>query len=129
MWLCRCIAVYDTTRKTMSKKHKVIHDSDFTLIGDFFKALDRQGPCSEEATLKALSFIEELPADAKIVDAGCGTGGQTITLAKNTTGHITAIDLMPAFIESLQQAVKWESLADRITPVTGSMGELPFDEQ
>ncbi|MGX7084319.1 class I SAM-dependent methyltransferase [Facklamia languida] len=29
------------------------------------------------------------------MDIGCGTGGQTITLAKNTASQITAVDMFP----------------------------------
>lgn len=44
----------------MSNNHTSIHDFDFTLICNYFKSLERQGPGSPEATQKALSFINEL---------------------------------------------------------------------
>jgi len=96
----------------MKEEYKSIHEFEFQLICDFFKELDRQGPGSPEVTKKALSFIERLPKDAKIADLGCGSGGQTIVLAENTQGHITAIDLFPAFIERLkimQQQSTWKT--------------------
>jgi hypothetical protein len=52
-------------------------------IYDYFSNTERQGPGSPEITLKALSFINGLTEKSKIADIGCGTGGQTMVLAKN----------------------------------------------
>ena len=60
----------------MSNDFKSIHEFDFTLICNYFKALKRQGPGSPEITQKAVSFINELSDKARIADIGCGTGGQ-----------------------------------------------------
>ena len=65
----------------MSNDFKSIHEFDFTLICNYFKALKRQGPGSPEVTQKAVSFINELSDKARIADIGCGTGGQTMALA------------------------------------------------
>lgn len=83
----------------MSNDLKSIHDFDFTMICNYFKLLERQGPGSPEVTQKAVSFINELSDEAKIADIGCGTGGQTMVLANYTKGQITGIDLFPDFIE------------------------------
>lgn len=111
-----------------NNEHKEMSEFQFSLIADFFKDLERQGPCSEEVTKQALQFIRELPYNAKIADIGCGTGGQTVTLANNTQGNITAIDIMPEFIEKLNSKIKQLKLSDRITTITGSMDNLPFAE-
>ena len=113
----------------MSNEHILIHDFDFNLIGDFFKDLDRQGPGSPEVTRQALQFVGNLSENARIADIGCGTGGQTMTLAGLTPGHITAIDLMPAFVETFRRKVVEKSLQDRITVLEGSMMELPFRKE
>lgn len=112
----------------MEKKHKLILDSDFSLIVDFFKGLDRQGPGSEAVTRLALLLCGELPADAHIADIGCGTGGQTITLARSTTGTIIASDLLPGFTEILRQKITALGLSERITVIEASMDKLPFGE-
>lgn len=72
----------------MSNDLKSIHDFDFTMICNYFKLLERQGPGSPEVTQKAVSFINELSDEAKIADIGCGTGGQTMVLANYTKGRI-----------------------------------------
>ncbi|MGI6424960.1 MAG: class I SAM-dependent methyltransferase [Tepidanaerobacteraceae bacterium] len=73
------------------------------LIIEYHRDNERQGPGSEEATLKALSRIPNINKKTKILDIGCGTGGQTITLAKNTESHITAVDMLPQFLEKLMK--------------------------
>lgn len=65
------------------------------LIIECHRDNERQGPGSEDATLKALSYISYLNEKTKILDIGCGTGGQTITLAKNTASQITAVGMFP----------------------------------
>jgi SAM-dependent methyltransferase len=104
-----------------------IHDFDFELICEFFLGLDRQGPGSPEMTLKALNFIDGLGADSRIADLGCGTGGQTMTLAAATTGHITGLDLFPKFIDRLRERAWEQGVRDRVRGVVGSMDELPFE--
>ncbi|NLM09810.1 MAG: methyltransferase domain-containing protein [Clostridiaceae bacterium] len=99
------------------------------LIIEYHKDNERQGPGSEEATLKALSYIPDLNEKSKILDIGCGTGGQTITLAKNTDAQITAIDMLPQFLEKLMQKVKENNLIDRITAKEMLMDRLTFDEK
>lgn len=113
----------------MNKENiKTIHEFDFNLICEYFLLIDRQGPGSPEATQKAASFIGYLNDNSKIADLGCGTGGQTINLAKEVRGHITAMDLFPKFVDKLNENVKKLHLENRITPIVGSMDNLPFKE-
>lgn len=98
------------------------------LIIEYHKNNERQGPGSEEATLKALKLIPNLNEKTKILDIGCGTGGQTITLAKNTETQITAVDMLPQFLETLMKNAKKNNLLDRITVKEVLMDNLTFDE-
>lgn len=111
------------------EENKTIHDFDFNLICEYFSNLERQGPGSEEITLKALSFIDGLDESSKIADIGCGTGGETITLANNTAGQIVGVDLFPTFIDIFNANAKKLNLGGRIKGVVGSMEELPFKEE
>ncbi len=91
----------------MSNEYQNIHEFDFNLICEYFSLIERQGPGSPEMTLKALSFIDNLNPKSRIADLGCGTGGQTMTLAQNTTGSIMGLDLFPglSIVSTRMQAV------------------------
>lgn len=110
----------------MSTKEHNIHDFDMALICEYFSSMDRQGPGSQESTLKALSFIDNIHEKSKIIDLGCGTGSQTIVLAQNTSCNITAIDLFPEFIEKLNYNAQKLNLHNRVKGVIGSMDKLDF---
>ena len=99
------------------------------LIIEYHKDNERQGPGSEEATLKALSYIPNINEKTMLLDIGCGTGGQTLTLAKNTVGHITAIDMLPQFLETLALQAEKNNLQDRITIKEMLMDQLTFEKQ
>lgn len=109
-------------------EEKTIHDVDFNMICTHFGNLNRQGPGSIEATKKALSFIPELSEDAQIADIGCGTGTQTLTLAKNTKGYVTGIDLFPNFTEKLNSRAKKQNLSNKVKAITGDMTKLTIAE-
>lgn len=110
----------------MSNKELNIHDFDISLIREYFSSMNRQNPGSPEVTIKALSFIDNLHEKSHIVDLGCGTGGQTIVLAQNTSGHITGIDLFPGYINKLNDIVKKLNLQSRVKGIVGSMDKLDF---
>ena len=113
----------------MSNDLKSIHDFDFTMICNYFKLLERQGPGSPEVTQKAVSFINELSEEAKIADIGCGTGGQTMVLANYTKGQITGIDLFPDFIEIFNRNAANTHCENRVKGIVGSMDNLPFQNE
>ncbi|HNW81784.1 MAG TPA: class I SAM-dependent methyltransferase [bacterium] len=110
----------------MSEQKQTIHDFDFNLIWEYFINFERQGPGSPEATVKALSFIGELSDESKIADLGCGTGSQTMILAQNTKGTITALDLFPGAVDKLNMTAGKLGLQDRVKGIAGSMDNLPF---
>lgn len=99
------------------------------LIVDLHKNEERQGPGSSNDTLRALSLIDlSKNKDISVADIGCGTGGQTITLAQQINGQISAVDLFPAFLEELNQRAKALGLDDKINTLERSMEDLPFDK-
>jgi SAM-dependent methyltransferase len=114
----------------MNNEHiPTINDFNFDLICEYFLNMERQGPGSPEMTLRALSFIDGLDARSRIADLGCGTGGQTMTLACATTGDITGLDLFPAFIDRFNEQAWEQGVRERVRGVVGSMDALPFEEE
>ena len=113
----------------MSDENKTIHEFDLNLIFEYFSNMERQGVGSPEATIKALSFIDNLTKTSKIVDIGCGTGSQTMVLANNAPGQITGIDLCPTFIDLFNANSQKLNLQDRVKGVVGSMDKLSFQDE
>ncbi len=91
---------------------------------EIFGSLPRQGPGNWASAQKALRLCEDLPNVAEILDLGCGTGGQTLQLAKLTQGSIIAVDQHSASIEKLSQKLVQLSLTDRIRAQVGDMAEI-----
>lgn len=105
-----------------------ISNRELELICEYYSNLERQGPGSSDVTQKALSFIDPFPSDALIADIGCGTGGQTLVLAENIQGKITAIDLFPLFINILNSNSEKRGFVDRIKGEIASMDALTFKD-
>lgn len=112
----------------MSEEIKSIHDFDVNLIVEYYANLERQGPGSPEITSKALSFIENIDEDSRIVDIGCGTGGQTMVLAENTNAKITGIDLFPRFIDLFNANAQKHNVHHRVVGKEESMDKLTLEE-
>ena len=113
----------------MDDQTKSIHEFDLELICEYFTHLERQGPGSPEVTLKALSFIDNLDDKSLIADIGCGTGGQTMTLAQHAPGSITGVDLFPVFIDLFNQNAEKHHLQDRVKGMVESMDGLSFADE
>jgi len=91
--------------------------------------LERQGPGSPESTIKALSFLDNPDKISRVIDLGCGTGGQTMVLAQNITGNITGVDLFPDFINIFNDNAKKLNLQKRVNGIVGSMENLSFQKE
>ena len=104
--------------------------TEMELLIDFFVDAERQGPGSPSDTLRALQFIDlEQDKPLKVADIGCGTGGQTITLAQNIKAQITAVDLFPKFLVKLNLKAKETNLQNKIRTLKRSMDDLDFNKE
>lgn len=95
---------------------------------DLFLKAEGLAPNSYQATLRALSFIEESYRLEKIADIGCGKGEQTIVLCKETNAEIIAVDFIPEFVECVKAEAGIKKLNNRLSPVLASMDNLPFHD-
>jgi ubiquinone/menaquinone biosynthesis C-methylase UbiE len=104
--------------------------ADFELLIDLHKRAKRQGPGGDAETEKSVSLSMIDPSiPLKIADIGCGTGSSTIILARLLNAQITAVDFLPDFIEVLESNAEDLDLADKISTLTSSMDNLPFDDE
>ena len=97
-------------------------------IFKLFDGLPRQGPGDFENTKKAFNLLKNLPAVPNILDVGCGTGEQTLTLAKLSHGLITAIDIYGPFLSKLRKKAEKEGVLDRITTLKKNMDAMKFKD-
>jgi len=102
---------------------------DVTLICSIFEELPRQGPGADECTAYACSFIPPDFRRGTLLDIGCGSGMQALTLARLCPGcRITASDIHQPFLDDLAHRAKKAGLDDRIVTHQASMDNLPFEE-
>lgn len=120
--------VYAQYITIMNNDNNTILGFDVNLICEYFLNTERQGPGSPDATLKALSFIDNLTDDSLIADLGCGTGGQTMVLAQHAPGNITGIDFFPKFVDRFNRNAEKQNLQNRVKGIVGSMDDLSFEE-
>jgi ubiquinone/menaquinone biosynthesis C-methylase UbiE len=103
---------------------------DIELIVDFHKEARRLAPGSKEETLKALKLTNlNLSNELNIADIGCGSGAQTLDLARLTHGKIIAVDLFPEFLEKVKEHAAGQGFKERINTLQCSMDDLPFEEE
>lgn len=120
------LVLYANTRSREMTNKEI---TDFDLLIESHLDLDRQGPGSEKITKKALSFIPALDEGTRVADIGCGTGGQTITLAQSCKAHITGVDTISDFIDIFNKEVEEANFSDRVVGLVGDAMELPFEKE
>jgi len=85
--------------------------------------------CCLEYTLMLRSV--GLQAGCHVLDAGCGSGSYLPLLAEmvGKTGRITALDLMPENIATVEQRLKTWNLSCPVSVERGSLSALPYPDQ
>lgn len=101
------------------------------LLADLHGDGPRQGPGSRAATQQALTLAQAagLPqGPLSVADLGCGTGAATEVLATRLTGSLTALDLIPSFIDRLQAKLTSLETGATVTARTGDMRAPPIQK-
>jgi SAM-dependent methyltransferase len=93
----------------------------WAIFFELYESLPRQGPGNRAAAARALALCRDLPPAPKVLDLGCGVGGQTLHLAELTAGTILALDRHAPSVARLHAAVAARGLADRVRPLVGDM--------
>jgi len=100
-----------------------------SLFWRLHEGLPREGPGSDESTRNALRIVTGwLPHAPRVLDIGCGPGMQTLVLARESAGHVTAVDRHQPFLDELDRRAARHGLAERITTVNASMSALDFPD-
>ncbi len=110
-----------STFRAMSDEHRG------EVFFDLHKDLPREGPGSDEATLRALALCTGLPDRPDIIDIGCGPGMQSVALARATDGMVTSVDMHQPFLEQVRANAAAAGVADRVTTLRADMSALPFE--
>ncbi len=81
------------------------------------------------ALVELLHYDTVYPANSKVLEAGCGVGAQTVTLAQNSpTAHFTSVDISAASIAEASQKVARAGLTN-VEFRQADIFALPFEEE
>jgi ubiquinone/menaquinone biosynthesis C-methylase UbiE len=96
---------------------------------EVFENTRRQGPGSDETTLRAYQALPQGFTPKRIIDMGCGKGQTSLFLAKESGAHVVAVDNHQPFLDWLEKAAKEQGLGDRVNAQCADMNELPYKDQ
>jgi ubiquinone/menaquinone biosynthesis C-methylase UbiE len=87
--------------------------------------LPREGPGRDKYTRKAYEMLPRMDKP-RILDIGCGPGGQTMELARLSQGEIIGIDTHQAYLDKLQGKIETSGLSNRVKAKNQSMFSMEF---
>ncbi len=99
------------------------------LFFKIFDSLPRQGPGDKKSTKKAFDKLGGLPKQPAILDVGCGSGAQTLDLARLGDVIITALDSHAPYLDAILAKAKEANIEDRVKCVVGDMSLMNFPEK
>lgn len=106
----------------------MLSDKFWNYFYEIYEAIPRQGPGDRESTERALGLLPPLTSSHRILDIGCGSGAQTIDLARATAARIVAVDNHEAFVTQLVKRVADQRLGARIQAQVGDMNDLALPD-
>jgi trans-aconitate methyltransferase len=93
-------------------------------IALMFGGMGKLGPGGDEHTLRVLRLLPRREF-ATVVDAGCGSGRQTLALARELGTPIHAVDSHPPFLDDLARRAREAKLEHLVQPHCMDMKEIP----
>ncbi len=96
------------------------------LFFELFSGLPRLAPGSTAGTRRALGLIPGIRPRTRVLDIGCGTGAQSLTLAQSSPSRIIAVDNHPPYIDCLNREARRLGIADRLQARVADMRSLDF---
>jgi ubiquinone/menaquinone biosynthesis C-methylase UbiE len=96
------------------------------VFNDVQRGLPRQGPGSDDSTLRAFSICRGLPSKPTVLDIGCGPGMQTVALAMATAGTVVATDISQEYLAELKQRTRAVGVERRVHLLAADMNALPL---
>lgn len=106
----------------------MVTDNFWGYCQEIYEALPRQGPGDRESTERALRLLPPLAREQRILDIGCGSGAQTIDLARATRARIVAVDIHPPFVARPEKRAAEFGFGQRIRTRVGDMTALRFPD-
>ena len=98
-------------------------DSFAEAVSIVFGGMAKLGPGDDASTRQALHMLPRRHFTT-VVDAGCGTGRQTLVLARELGVAIHALDLHQPFLDELQRRAAAQGLAHLVRPQPLDMAAL-----
>ncbi len=117
----------EAARVAKLSKDMNAHDDYMAVFMQVFSGLDRWGPGTQAATLKALAMVPSAPK--AILEIGCGPGMATMTLAEATTARILATDTDAGALDRLRDRVAGKGLGDRVEVRNMDMAQLSVPDE
>src|SRR5262249_15406002 len=94
---------------------------------DIYRRQDVYGRIHQQRNTLALSLVEQLrlPAGARILDLGCGSGLTAVALAQRGY-RLEALDTVPAMVELTRQRAQQAGVSDQVSPGLGDAHQLSY---
>jgi ubiquinone/menaquinone biosynthesis C-methylase UbiE len=90
--------------------------------------LPREGPGRNQYTRQAFYMLPDMDKP-RILDIGCGPGGQTMELTRLTQGEVIGIDIHQPYLDQLTNKIKEADLVDRVHAINCSMFDMKFPDE
>lgn len=98
--------------------------SDPNPIDLLFGGMEKLGPGSDADTLKVLGMLPKTVHNV-VVDAGCGTGRQTLALAHQLRTPVYAVDSHAPFLASLEKRAAKAGIGHLVQTLCMDMADIP----